>query len=709
MGKMDKNEKNKNKKNRNSIVSIRLFLLILLVFESVSLVYAYKQSQQQLSYEIEVAVVDIPVYVTDKSGNPVYDLKIEDFMLFVDGSERKITYFNFIRNDDPQVNSLLRQFPAARRHFLLFFDLSFITPKGILNARKYALNFVKEKVQPYDLVSVVIFSGYSGLKVVANFTNDKNWLKKSIETLGLSKATQRMRETTGFNIGAFINTQEDNQDKRNLSEDKFQEYLSDILEKPGRYNEKGYSIHVSNLLDQLKNLGNALDVIQGRKHVIFFSEGFDSRLIGPKGDSHLRNKLFDSLNKIIESDCLIHSVDPGGLFAPGAMQGIPLKSRQAGQDTLFLLSDTTGGRTYKNVNNLDKPLEDILKLTNSYYLIGFTSRDKDREVKYHKIKVKLKKPGLIVSHRKGYYEKKKYKEYSDLGKQFQLAEFVTKDIIQNDILFYSFVSSFHGEQEICQIPVFLELPCAQFFEEKKGSDEIQLEIYGLVTNSKGQYIDFFSQILKYNPEVQADKIKTQKLKYYDMLLVPPENYKVKFIIRNSQTGEIGSHIKQISVPDYMNEQLSLSTPVFIDFERGYKLFYGYNPENPDERKIGMPVFYPFTIENEKFMPIINPVIEKYSPTQVYFRVYRNKSKTNTDLHQLEVEFKIFDKNGNSIIVKGVDLVKGPHKIDSKVFSYLFVFDLVEPQSGLYQLQVTLTDTLNKQIASSRTPFFAIKE
>ena len=169
---------------------------------------------------------------------------------------------------------------------------------------------------------------------------------------------------------------------------------------------------------------------------------------------------------------------------------------------------------------------------------------------------------------------------------------------------------------------------------------------------------------------------------------------------------VNSNIKLKESSDQINKK---SIAKNINRKPKLAFGYGYNPENPNERKIGMPVFYPFTIENEKFMPIINPVIEKYSPTQVYFRVYRNKSKTNTDLHQLEVEFKVFDKNGNSIIVKGVDLVKGPRKIDSKVFSYLFVFDLVEPQSGLYQLQVTLTDNLNKQIASSRTPFFAIKE
>lgn len=699
-------------KNKKHLI---LFLTLLFIpginFKSRSL--SSPQKQEELRYEVEVILVDIPVYVTDKHGNPVTDLKAEDFVIYEDGKEQKISHFTFIQNNSPEIVSLVRKYPAARRHFLLLFDLSFASLSGVKRARESGMNFIRDKILPTDLVAVATYSIFNGLNIVVNFTNDVSQLENAIMGLGLVKIPGVVSGPLGFRFSlqhdgtissggkiAKIDVTDD--------EGNFRFGGTDIEARMQKFQEQVYEDHVLRYIDGLKNLGKALNEVQGRKHLLLFSEGFDSKILFATSEwlSGANNRfiLYESLKKITDSDCLIHTVDIGGMRAPGDIEGIPLEVRRRGEYTLFILSEGTGGVSYRNINDLDKPLEDILKLTNSYYLIGYYSKAKEKEGKFHEIKVKVKRPGLFISHRKGYYEKKPYREYSPLEKQFQLAGYVTKDIIEKDIEFQSFVSSFQGERNIAQIPVFLELPGRQFLKEKRRPEEIKLELYGYAINSKGQFIDFFSQTLKFNPEELKEKLKTKGIKYYDILFAPPGDHKIKYIVRNSETGEIGSDIQGVSVPDYESKKLLITDPVFIDYEKEWIIYYGYDPEKPAGRKIGMPVAFPFTIDNQKFFPDIKPIIEELSPTQMYFKVYNLRLHPKTGLPQTEIKFEVIDREGNSTIIEDIDLVKEPAKIGPNAFELIFVFDLENIHPGQYQFKVTLTDTLARQSVTSSAPF-----
>lgn len=725
-------------KNKKYLIPVLPILFILgFSFKSNSL--SSPQLQEELRYEVEVILVDIPVYVTDKRGNPVTDLKAEDFIIYEDGREQEISHFNFIQNDSPEIVSLVRQYPAARRHFLLLFDLSFASLGGVKRARESGLNFVREKILPTDLVSVATYSIFNGLNIIVNFTNDVLQLETAIKGLGLIKIPGVVSGPLGFSFslqqGGTISS------GGGINETKLFDFIGgksglvdlDLQERFQKLQEHSYKVHVSRYINELKNLAQALNEVQGRKHLLLFSEGFDSKvLFGTHkelqedvksfldgkfgaidsdkrfGDANLRFSLFESLKKLVNSDCLIHTMDIGGLRTGEKTiedyEGISLKSRRRGEHTLFILSENTGGRAYKNINNLDKPLERILKLTNSYYLIGYYSKAKGKEGKFHQIKVKVTRPGLIVSHRKGYYERKAYREYSPLEKQFQLAEYVTKDIIQKDIEFDGFITAFQGEKSIARIPLFLEFPGKQFLEKKRMSDEIPIEVYGYAVNSNGQFTDFFSQTFKLKPAKFEEKLKTVGIKYYDMLFVPPGDYKIKCIVRNSETGEIGSNIQSVSVPNYESEKLVMSEPVFVDFKKDWIICYGYDPEKPSGRKMGMLGDYPYTVEDQKFFPDVKPVIEELSPAQVYFKVYNLRLHSETNIPQIEIKFETVDQEGNLKVIDDINLVKRPARVEPNVFEFLFVFNLEDLQPGQYQFKVTLTDNLAKQTVTSSAPF-----
>jgi hypothetical protein len=70
-------------------------------------------------------------------------------------------------------------------------------------------------------------------------------------------------------------------------------------------------------------------------------------------------------------------------------------------DTLRVLSDETDGRAIVNSNDLDRGLRQIVRDTSAYYLLGYTSAV-TTDGKFHKLNVRVKRPGLQVRARSGY-------------------------------------------------------------------------------------------------------------------------------------------------------------------------------------------------------------------------------------------------------------------------------------------------------------------
>jgi hypothetical protein len=87
----------------------------------------------------------------------------------------------------------------------------------------------------------------------------------------------------------------------------------------------------------------------------------------------------------------IYTFDPRGLdmnFRPS--------------DILRSLADETGGKQISN-NEPAMALREVVKNASAFYLLGYSSARNPADGKYHKIEVKVKRPGLEVRARSGYF------------------------------------------------------------------------------------------------------------------------------------------------------------------------------------------------------------------------------------------------------------------------------------------------------------------
>src|SRR5947209_10479409 len=135
----------------------------------------------QMKETVNVNVVEVPVTVVDSSGNPIRGLTAANFELLDQGKKRDITSFDKIDFAAPEAVSALSPLnPTARRSFLLLFDLGFSSPNALTRAQEAARQFVKESMQPRDLVAVGTIDVDHGFRLISAFTTDRELITSAI-------------------------------------------------------------------------------------------------------------------------------------------------------------------------------------------------------------------------------------------------------------------------------------------------------------------------------------------------------------------------------------------------------------------------------------------------------------------------------------------------------------------------------------------------
>ncbi|MCK4429787.1 MAG: VWA domain-containing protein, partial [Candidatus Aminicenantes bacterium] len=415
-----------------------------------------KKEQQTLQYEVAVTLKLVQVYVTDKKGNPVVDLKKEDFIIYDKGKKQSITEFerHILHLPYPKTEiqpEVIQESPIPpsrelmSRKFFLLFDFAYNNAKGILKARKAALHFIDTKLQSSDEVGVLSYSAIKSLKLHEYLTTDHEKVREVVESFGLKEIHGRAenfeveywRQVTGENPldaskrgGVFMGG-EDVLDMKSPGSQKF------LSQQDSRFN-------ALNFIQKMTDLAKALRYILGYKHIILFSSGIPYSLIygiqsqyRPRrqvldlGDPLLRPRCEDMLKELAASNSTVYTLDTEDLATK-----IGVTSKLKGGFTLQTMASSTGGKYFGNINSYEKHLEKIQNLTGCYYVLGFYI-DEKWDGKYHKIKVKVNRPGCKVHAQKGYFNPKPFSEYSKLEKMFHLVDLALseKPLYQTPVYF----------------------------------------------------------------------------------------------------------------------------------------------------------------------------------------------------------------------------------------------------------------------------------
>src|SRR5436305_5347251 len=260
----------------------RIALLFLLVTSAAS---------AQVKETIDVHLVEVPVTVVDSGGNPVRGLTAANFELFDQGKSQKITSFDTIDFAAPAAASANTPMnPAARRSFLLLFDLGYSSPNSLARAQDAARAFVKNSVQQRDLVAVGTIDVDRGFHLLAAFTTDRDLVAAAIGDPQNFRGTDPLQIANQRATFAFDDLETEPQHTSTErgaiaagNREMASEHQRDVSEQMTRTGSGNVRKRIEKEVDALGDLARTLRSVPGRKQIIFLSEGFDAQFLQGRG------------------------------------------------------------------------------------------------------------------------------------------------------------------------------------------------------------------------------------------------------------------------------------------------------------------------------------------------------------------------------------------------------------------------------------------
>jgi VWFA-related protein len=519
---------------------------------------------------ITTELVLVNVVARDKKGNLVRDLKKEDFTLFEDGRKQEISTFDFENADqvltagaaEPTVSgaageaSLLRTAKKAapsldardRRLMLLFFDFSAMDPEQIDRAVDAAKKFVSTKMQPADLMALV--SLVTNMRVDLDFTDDRDSLMKALsaytsgEGQGFDNGNTGSAEGAAETSGAFT---ADDSDYNTFSADR--------------------------KLMALQSLMQALGKLPQKKSLIYFSNGISQS--GVDNQSALRA----TTAAAVKANVSIYSLDVRGLqaFPPGgeaqaaSLHGQSAYSGQSvlndlnnnasSQETLATLSSDTGGKAFFDSNDFSGVFSQVQKDTSAYYVLGFTSNNPLKDGRFRHLKVQVNRPDLKLDFRSGYYAGRDFEHLNRADREQQLEDELAAQLPQVDVPLYAGSAYFRQDDSHYYLAVSLVVPGSQIpFVTEKDKDNATIDIIGQVLAGGKFPVGQLRDTVKLAVD-STRQVRRKNVQYNTGFVLAPGSYHLKFVVRENQTGRMGSFETDVQIPDLRKTPLKISSVV----------------------------------------------------------------------------------------------------------------------------------------------------
>ncbi|HYH47807.1 MAG TPA: VWA domain-containing protein, partial [Thermoanaerobaculia bacterium] len=527
------------------------------------------QEPEKFSDTTEVTAVEIPVQVL-LNGKPVRGLTAESFAVYRDKARQPITGFDMVDLASLPGEDASEVPVPARRHFLMFFDLSFSEPKSIVQARSAAKDLLAD-LHPADLVAVATYAASQGPELVLGFTSDRDQARTAIDSLGLPQLVDRTpdplrlilqdaRQGSAAASDIVLEHSEAQAGVRpELTPAQIGKAMGDLavleqMERAEREFDRAdvetQKRKVSALTRSFTDLAKFLRSVEGRKYVVYLSEGFDSSILTGTRDKDERdetehsgqagriwevnadqrfghasatNAVSSMLQEFRRADCIIQAVDIGGLRGTSAADtggGAVGFERTGGSDSLFQMARDTGGDLYENFNDLSAAMSTMLERTGVTYVLTIQP-DQLPDGTYHELRVETKglPRGARVVHRPGYYSPKPYAQRSPTEKMLHTAGQVLAGaeggLVRTSALMVPLPISptSPGGDVTADVPVVVEIDGPSLLHLHEGED-VPVEIYVYAVDEKGKVGDYLAQTLALDRVKVEEKLLQAGLKFY---------------------------------------------------------------------------------------------------------------------------------------------------------------------------------------------------
>jgi VWFA-related protein len=684
--------------------------------------------KKTFSFSETVQLVIIDVFAKDKNGKPIEGLKPEDFIVSEDGKPQKITTFQFqtLKSDpeapaEEQPKSLTTRGPVLgeakkpdaaagvkavtasqitpakagevkykdRRLMAMFFDMTSMPIQDQIRAQESAIKFVRTQITPSDLVAIMSFS--SDVKVVEDFTDDRDQLIKDIKGLTVGEG-QGFQQT----------------DQSDAAADTGAAFTADDTE---------FNIfNTDRQLSALETASKMLGSLPEKKALVYFASGMTR-------DSNGNNQaqLTATVNAAVKANVAIYAIDARGLVASAPLGDATKGSSSAGsvrtggaqmqaqasfqgqQETLTTLSYDTGGKPLLDENDLSVGIVQAQKDISSYYIIGYNSGNTNLDGHYRKIDLKIKNNlAAKLDYRHGYFASKNWGKFDSEDKERQLTEALLMGDPMTDIDVRAEIDYFRLSRDSYFVPVEVKIPGSDLEMAKHGNAErTRLDFIGVVKDSRGEVAGGGNVRDYVELELKGDKaaeITKHPVAYDTGFTLKPGDYSLKFLVRENETGKIGTFETKFTIPNLTTDQPTLPTSSVILSNQIQPMTEALYSAEKDKKLLDE---NPLVQNKEKLIPSVTRVFKQSQDLYVYAEVYEPLATTT----QPVVAAVSFFRGKAKVFETEPLIVKDGLNAKSKALPVRFAVPLKTLKTGKYTCQVTLLDPTAQKRSYTRADVF----
>lgn len=531
-------------------------------------------SQTTYTFKVNSDIVLTNVVVRDKkTGQIVTGLQPNDFTILENGKPQHVLSLDFENVDNlaqqgtstVSGNASSSAAPASaqlfskngqvdeavlrnRRLIVMMFDLSSMQVEDLDRAVAAAKNYVQKQMQPADLVAMVSMG--TSLSLDQDFTSDKNMILHQLNRYNGNEGQGMAAGGDGTTSG---------------TQDLSASYTPDESE----YNYVNTDVK----LYAIETVSKALQRIPQRKSLLLFSGGLTRTGIENQAS------LNAAINASVRANLSIYTVDVRGLTAlppvgdaqtaslrgnaaySGAAVTSQFSTNYGSQETLSALSTDTGGRVFFDSNDFAPAFQRVQTDTAAYYEVAFRSTNLARDGKFRKLTIRVKRGGVKLEYRPGYWAPADFQHSTKEDREQQLEEELASDLPATDMMIYLDAYYFQTRPGSFLVPVSLIVPGSQIpFVRGGDQDKATLDVIGEVKNHANMQVGNVRDTVKLKLKTSQDA-QQKNIQYTTSFMLAPGTYQIKFVVRENESGRMGSFQANVTVPEYKQDQIKLSSVV----------------------------------------------------------------------------------------------------------------------------------------------------
>lgn len=524
-----------------------------------------------VTFRVEVDYVEVDASVTDEGGRPVANLTADDFEVFEDGKRQEVTSFSSVnipveRAERPRfaaspiVPDVQTNVGVDGRVYLFVLDDINTAFNRAPRVKLAARQFIERNFGANDLAAVVFTGGRA--EDAQDFTNNPRLLLASIDRF-MGRKIQSATAERLQNIRENPSTGE--------------------LEAPDDPNRMERAYRARAVLSSVKKLAEFMAGVRGRrKAMLLFGEGIDYNIFDAVGASGTNSNVImqetqDAIAAATRANVSIYALDPRGLqvgtedligeqSAPASMPTLGLTSAldelRLSQQSLQVMAENTGGFAAINQNDSARAFERIVAENSSYYMLGYYAGNSRRDGRYRKIEVRVKRPGLRVRARNGYYEARGRRPNTpapSAGVPRVLVDALGSPLPGGDLRMRLHAAAFKGAAPNAAVAISVEVDGSGLqFVEKDGAFLEQIGVMYSATDVKGKLFPGQRHLMDFKMTADTSRqAAATGIRLVTQMDLPPGRYQIRMAASN-MAGRAGTVLYDLEVPDFTKPALAMS-------------------------------------------------------------------------------------------------------------------------------------------------------